>query len=273
MSLTDYLAGATLYASAPIDNKVLIFTTEWSSVPVEQPRGIVTEPSGKWSVVTIGGIDTYQDERLVRTLHTGIYAGHEAIATAGGFYVTDPQRSAVSRASVDGSVIQTHRLSGVDQSEDNRTHINGVATNTSGPHYVTALGVSNTTQGWREEAAAGRGVVIDVTTGQNAVEDLLFPHSPRVHDGDLWVLDSGHGVVRHKNGHENFAVVHGFARGLAFHNGHVFVGVSQARPSAVDAITTDPLAEPGIVVLDESGAQVHFEPLDVREIFDIQIGA
>jgi hypothetical protein len=44
--------------------------------------------------------------------------------------------------------------------------------------------------------------------------------------------------------------------------------------TAFSEITTDPMAQPGIAVIElATGTQVEFVPMDVREIFDIKLAA
>jgi uncharacterized protein (TIGR03032 family) len=63
-----------------------------------------------------------------------------------------------------------------------------------------------------------------------------MPHSPRWHQGNLFVLDSGMGRLERVDlatGHrEPIAAVPGYARGLAFHRGLAFVGLSKIRETA-----------------------------------------
>jgi uncharacterized protein (TIGR03032 family) len=108
-----------------------------------------------------------------------------------------------------------------------------------------------------------------------------MPHSPRVHDGALWVLDSGRGGVATvdpaSGAVRSRAQLPGFARGLALAGRYAFVGLSQARESDYFGnlpLDTMPERHCGIWVLDtQTGATVaglRFEG-DVREIFDVQI--
>jgi uncharacterized protein (TIGR03032 family) len=63
-----------------------------------------------------------------------------------------------------------------------------------------------------------------------------MPHSPRWHQGNLFVLNSGMGRLERidlATGHrEPIAAVPGYARGLAFHRGLAFVGLSKIRETA-----------------------------------------
>ena len=74
---------------------------------------------------------------------------------------------------------------------------------------------------------------------------LSMPHSPRLHNGQLWLLESGTGrllVIDAATGHrETVAEMPGFARGLALCGPYAFVGLSKIRAtSAMDGV---PLAE------------------------------
>jgi uncharacterized protein (TIGR03032 family) len=104
------------------------------------------------------------------------------------------------------------------------------------PKYVTALGETNEMHGWRANKARG-GVVMDVESGEVICRGLSMPHSPRWHDGRLWVCESGSGTlgtVDVKTGrYEPIAAVPGFTRGLDFAGDFAFVGLSQVRESAV----------------------------------------
>ncbi len=66
---------------------------------------------------------------------------------------------------------------------------------------------------------------------------LSMPHSPRWHQGKLWVLESGNGgvgTVDEKTGkYEEICRLPGFTRGLDFAGPYAFIGLSQVRESAV----------------------------------------
>ena len=93
---------------------------------------------------------------------------------------------------------------------------------------------------------------------------LSMPHSPRWHDGRLWLLESGTGqlvLVDPATGHrETVAELPGFARGLALRGQYAFIGLSKIRAtSAMDGV---PLAERrdelkcGVAVVDLAGGRV-----------------
>ena len=87
---------------------------------------------------------------------------------------------------------------------------------------------------------------VSMPTGQAVARGLAMPHSPRLHDGRLWVLDSGRGrlaTVDAATGRvEPVAELPGYARGLAFAGPFAFVGLSRIRETA-SATCTASVAE------------------------------
>lgn len=164
---------------------------------------------------------------------------------------------------------------------EDRCHLNGLAVVDDQPRYVTALGTTDQRDGWRADKPHG-GCLLDVPSGEFVSRGLSMPHSPRLHDGKLWVLESGTGrlaLVDAANGRrQEVAELPGFARGLAFAGPYAFVGLSKIRKtSAMDGV---PLAERrehlkcGVAVVDlRSGrvaALLEFRSA-VEEIFDVQL--
>jgi uncharacterized protein (TIGR03032 family) len=170
------------------------------------------------------------------------------------------------------------RLAGED-----RCHLNGLAVEDGKVAYVTAMGETNTAQGWRERKADG-GVVIDVDSGEVVTRGLCMPHSPRVHDRQLFVLDSGRGLlctVDERSGRRTtVAALPGYARGLAFAGRIAFVGLSKIREK--DLFGGLPIAEShgeeqrkcGVAAVDlRSGQVIAFLWFEAgcTEIFDLRV--
>jgi uncharacterized protein (TIGR03032 family) len=164
---------------------------------------------------------------------------------------------------------------------EDRCHLNGLAMVAGQPAFVSALGTTDTAGGWRADKAHG-GCVMDFVSGEFITRGLSMPHSPRWHDGRLWVLESGTGglvVVDLATGRrETMASLPGFARGLALAGPYAFIGLSKIRPSSdMDGVA---LAERrdelkcGIAVVNllsgQTVALLEFQTA-VDEIFDVQI--
>ncbi|HVR40344.1 MAG TPA: TIGR03032 family protein [Thermoanaerobaculia bacterium] len=162
---------------------------------------------------------------------------------------------------------------------EDRCHLNGVAVHEGEVRYVTALGESNEKAGWRANKADG-GIVIDVKTHEIIARGLSMPHSPRIHKGKLWVLESGEGrlcTIDPANGTKTIvAEVPGFARGLAFAGPYAFIGLSQVRESVFEGIPIAKRTERmcGVWLVDTRDGKIagflRFEGI-VQEIFDVQL--
>ncbi|MGR3278424.1 TIGR03032 family protein [Acaryochloris marina NIES-2412] len=164
---------------------------------------------------------------------------------------------------------------------EDRCHLNGLAIVDHQPKYVTALGATNTPQGWRSHKATG-GILIDVETKEIMCQGLSMPHSPRWYADKLWVLESGNGSVATvdlKTGQLTTVVeLPGFTRGIDFYGPLAFVGLSQVRESAVFSgiPLTDRLEERtcGIwVVHIHTGEIIGFLRFEdaVQEIFSVAV--
>jgi uncharacterized protein (TIGR03032 family) len=146
---------------------------------------------------------------------------------------------------------------------------------------------SDTIDGWRDRRTDG-GIVMDVASNRIICEGLSMPHSPRVHDGTLWVLNSGTGelgkVVDFKKGMGKFkpvAFCPGFLRGLAFYGKYAFVGLSRPRYKRFEGLELDARlrqadSEPwtGIHVIDlEKRSCVNWFRIDgpVAELYDVAV--
>lgn len=163
---------------------------------------------------------------------------------------------------------------------EDRCHLNGLCIIDDEVRYASALGTTDTAGGWREEKATG-GVLLEVPSGEVVLSGLSMPHSPRWHDGRLWILESGRGTlsVADLDAGTTEVVAHlpGFTRGLAFAGPFAFVGLSQVREHLFGGL---PLTKDldqrvcGVWVVDtRSGDVVAFLRFEgaVQEIYDVQL--
>ncbi len=123
---------------------------------------------------------------------------------------------------------------------------------------------------------------MDVASGELLTRGLSMPHSPRWHDGRLWVLESGTGgvvLVDPATGRRDTVLqLPGFTRGWALVGPYAFVGLSKIRPtSAMDGV---PIAERrdelkcGVAVVDlRRGVLIGLLEFQtaIEEIFDVQV--
>ena len=219
---------------------------------------------------------------LPRACHvTGDIRIHDMAFAGGELWVVNTRFSSLCVLDRDHSFVPRWRPPFVSAlAPEDRCHLNGLAVVAERPAYVTALGVSDAAGGWREGKAGG-GVLLDVASGEVVAGGLSMPHSPRWHDGRLWVLESGKGevgVVDLAAGRvETVARLPGFTRGLAFAGPYAFVGLSQVRESVFAGI---PLGERlkervcGVWMIDlRSGAAAGFLRFEdaVQEIFEVAL--
>jgi uncharacterized protein (TIGR03032 family) len=220
---------------------------------------------------------------VARTRHmTGDLRVHDLAWADDGLWLVNTRFSCLATLDDEHSFVPRWRPSFVSAlAAEDRCHLNGLAVVDGRPRYVTALGTSDEPDGWRERKADG-GVVLDITTDELVVEGLSMPHSPRWHDGHLWVLESGRGLLRRVDVAsgvvDEVARVPGFARGLAFAGRYALIGLSQVREHAFDGL---PLTRHGgddlrcgVWVVDTTdGTTVAYLSFDglVQEIFEVAL--
>lgn len=117
-----------------------------------------------------------------------------------------------------------------------RCHLNGLTTRDNQVKYVSALGTTDKPSGWRENKARG-GMVMDISNNEFICQGLSMPHSPRWHEDNLWIMESGNGSIAKVDldtgKWEDVAILPGFTRGIDFWGDYAFIGLSQVRESAV----------------------------------------
>src|SRR5205085_12320259 len=126
----------------------------------------------------------------------------------------------------------------------------------------------------------------NVETNEMGCEGLSMPHSPRLKDGALWLLNSGTGelgiVDTRAMRFEPRAFCPGYARGLAFAGDYAIVGLSLPRENRtfqglpLDQALAARGAAPrcGLLVVDintgDTTGWVRIEGV-VRELFDVAV--
>lgn len=266
--------------------------------PLESPMGIAYR-KGRLAVGTRTQVLDYQNlpqltERLSppgrhdacfvprSAAYTGDIRIHDVAWAGDELWVVATRFSCLATLDGEHSFVPRWRPSFISAlAPEDRCHLNGLAVRDDRITHVTALGTTDTAGGWRADKAHG-GVIIDVESNEIAVSGLSMPHSPRWHDGRLWVLESGEGslaAVDLASGTvETVAQLPGFTRGLAFAGPLAFIGLSEVREA--NTFGGLPLTarledrQCGIWVVNvETGSTVgfiRFEDL-VEEIFDVAL--
>jgi uncharacterized protein (TIGR03032 family) len=169
---------------------------------------------------------------------------------------------------------------------EDRCHLNGLAMEEGHPRYMTAVNTSDVADGWRDRRRDG-GVVVDLRSNQVISSGLSMPHSPRVHQGRLLLLNSGTGYLGSVDlaggTFQPLTFCPGYLRGLAFSGDYAIVGLSGPRHDrttfgglALDEELAAHGASPrcGLYVIDlRSGDVVHWVRVEgmVSELYDVVV--
>jgi len=169
---------------------------------------------------------------------------------------------------------------------EDRCHLNGLALEDGRCRYVTALAQTDQARAWRNHRRDG-GVVLEVPSSNVVASGLSMPHSPRLHRGKLWLLNSGTGFLgtidRDRGTFEPVVFCPGYLRGLSFVGDH-FAIVTLSRPRHDETFGDLELDETlvrhhdparcGLQVIDlRSGEIVHWIHLEgmVTELYDVVV--
>jgi len=166
---------------------------------------------------------------------------------------------------------------------DDRCHLNGVALKDGIATWATACGHTDEPSGWRHERSSA-GVLIHIPTGEITAAGLAMPHSPRWHNGKIYLLNSGTGELGtvYDGRFVPLCALPGFTRGLAFAGNSAIVGLSKLRSPQFTGLPLEHrLAAEGIAggccglrIIDlTTGEILHSldlpEPID--ELFDLEL--
>lgn len=168
---------------------------------------------------------------------------------------------------------------------EDRCHLSGLAMAEGKPKYVSMHARSDVADGWRDFRTTG-GIVMDVQRDDVFADGLSMPHSPRVVDGRLWLLNSGTGYLGwidpSSRRFEPVTFLSGYARGMAIHDRYAYVGLSKPRrehafqglPLQKNLEKHGAAARCGMQVIDlESGTVVHWLRIEssIEELFDVAV--
>lgn len=166
-------------------------------------------------------------------------------------------------------------------SPEDRCHLNGMGTRDGEIAYVTLCGEFDTPIGWKATKSGG-GMVMDVRENAVLCRGLSMPHSPRWHNGRLWVLNSGDGDFGYLDGDRFVSVTRcpGFARGLCFVGDYAVIGLSKLRDNTfASGLGIKQRLEDahvpqrcGLIVVDlNTGKVVHWLNIEgvITELYDV----
>ncbi|MCX7096960.1 MAG: TIGR03032 family protein [Methylococcales bacterium] len=214
--------------------------------------------------------------------HTGDLFVHDLAFTHDGIVFVNTRFSCIAAVSHEYSFVPIWQPPFIKElMPGDLCHLNGLATLNDELKSATALGVSNTVGGWRENKASG-GIVIDIPSNEIVLAGLSMPHSPRWYRDQLWLLNSGKGELLRlsKDGStpEVICQLPAYLRGLAFYGDTAIVGLCRIREKTVfgglpiDDKHTELLCGLALVDLNRGVCSGIFEFTEgVEEIYDIRV--
>jgi len=163
---------------------------------------------------------------------------------------------------------------------EDRCHLNSFAVDVQGRiRYATAFAETDAPRGYRDLPLAS-GVIIDVLQNKIIGKGLGMPHSVRLYDGMIHVLDSASGALwrldPQSGAAEEIVRLPGFTRGLCRLGNILMIGLSPLRDTAkarnLPVFATGEVFHPGIAAVDLGSGQVVGMlglPPSLNEVFDI----
>jgi uncharacterized protein (TIGR03032 family) len=296
--ITTYEAGKVVLASPSADGRELDLTYR----NLTSPMGVAVQLDGGsiavaiqdqvWQFRNVPALAPHIEPRGAydacylprQSIYSGPIDAHEMAWTGGDLWVVNTLFSCLCTFDGIHNFVPRWKPRFISAlAAEDRCHLNGFGLVGGRPAYVTALGETDTKEGWRSGKAAG-GCLIDIATGLPIARGLSMPHSPRAVAGGILLLESGRGRIVRVNQSdgavEPIAEVPGYARGLSFVGGYAFVGLSRFRKSSTSGTFGGlPISERstpltcGVSVVDLAAgkevARLEFHA-GIDEIFDVQ---
>jgi len=167
-----------------------------------------------------------------------------------------------------------------DMVSEDRCHLNGMAMEQGQPRYATAFNTGNTAASWRQNPDK-EGVVLDISSAEVLCKGLAMPHTPRVYNDQLYLLQSAKGELNQidrQNGKvETVVRLDGFVRGMSLYRDYLFIGISRLRKNS-SVFGKEKFAEKanhaGIAIVHlptgSLAGQIHYHN-SLDEIYDVQV--
>lgn len=244
LAISTYQAGKVILVSSDGENISLLprnFDTPMGLAIQDNKMAVATKSEvivlahdrslGKTYPKKPGVYDTLFMPR--QTLYTGALAMHDMAFTGSTIIGVNTVFSCLCQVDAEYSFKPIWKPNFITElASEDRCHLNGLAVENGEPRYVTALGTTNSQQAWRDNKLNG-GMLMDVRSNEAIFNDLPMPHSPRIYDGNVYMLLSATGeVVKVDVKAGSYEVINnlpGFTRGLARYGDYLFVGLSKLR--------------------------------------------
>ena len=284
--------------------KVIIFSPQDENRLIQLPRNFA-RPMGmalsgnKWAIgLRDQVIITANSPRLARNYEgkpntydslfvpkTSYYTGpldiHDLAWGEDKLYAVNTQFSCLMKLSDEFSFEQHWKPDFISRmAPEDRCHLNGLALQNGKPKYVTALGKSDESRGWKEKMLTS-GILMDVDTNEIVIDDLPTPHSPRLYEDGLYMLLSATGEVvkvdPESGKYDIITKLNGFLRGMDRIGDYLFVAMSKLREHS-SLFKEAPIAKDSVycgvsIIYLPTGSQIGFIIYNnsVDELFEVKI--
>lgn len=170
------------------------------------------------------------------TFYSGQVDMHDIKFTSNEIYSINTSFSCLCKINGHHNFIPVWQPPFIDKlASEDRCHLNGLVIENDKPKYITALGKTNTPQGWRKDITGG-GILMDVERNEIILEGLAMPHSPTMYKGELYLLLSATGelvkVDLKNKKYEVIKALDGFCRGMDIIGDYAFIGMSKLRQNS-----------------------------------------
>jgi len=248
IGISTYQAGKLLFISPKDENSLSMLPRSFNKpmgfelngnklVLATKDEVIVFEDSKDLATHYPNKPNTYNSLFTPRvTFHTGQVDMHDIAFGKDGIWAINTSFSCLCQINGSFNFIPRWQPPFITEmvSED-RCHLNGMVIIDGKPKYVTMLGKTNTAQGWRETIVDG-GLLMDVETNEIILDKLAMPHSPKMHNNELYMLLSASGKVIKVNiaekTYETIKQFDGFCRGMDIYGDFMFIGMSKLRKNS-----------------------------------------
>ena len=252
-----------------------------------QSAGGVTTHKGRLCISSDNGYYSFLSHELgSQTLHQvkakqyfGVIQPHELHAHGDRIWVGNTGFNCIAEVDESSSFKPYWYPPFIDPNDSigDRCHLNGFAIcpDKERPEYATVFCRSNKRRGWREDAIDG-GCVYQLSTNAVILDGLIRPHSPKLHQGELFLLESGSGkLIAIDLQSRESRVVHqtqGFVRGLYLIEDTAVIGISAFRETFHNLPNADPTIKAGLVFINirtgQETARLSFEET-MSEFFSV----
>ncbi len=293
IALSTYQAGKVVLLSAPTPDKIVLLARTF-----EGAMGIATK-GNKMAVACKSNLHilantpsmakTYPPKQNIydalymprATFHTGQLSLHDLNWSGNDLLAVNTLFSSIVKITDNYSFEPVWKPNFITKlAPEDRCHLNGKTLLNDKLKYATALGKTDTRGGWRDNKLKG-GIIIDIENDEIIAENLAMPHSPRIYNDKLYILQSAAGelsLVDTDTGKlETVTKFDYFLRGMDKIGDYLFIGHSKLRHTT-SAFKDLPIAKKsqkaGVIIVHlPTGAivgNIMYEN-SVDEIYDIKV--